>query len=702
LSPPAASPAAAPSRPFAPLWLHCPGPPPPEHSTARGEQLQSPSQLFKHERFLALVKSLGLASAQFSKNGNKNWTICLLEELKPKVNELRVGRLKWVLSTAMPLRSDFKVVFNGEPIVSSKETFKRIVQFQPQDLPKARIDGINKATGGDWKVANGMLSSSEFPSGVNGEIIVTDRSLVSGKSDDIDRSHGFFVRVRGRLVNESDPLFGLHPLSHQTFNAFRADLNIDDLNSIVTAPRDDVERGTLRDHVIRLLNELFNEARARFEQHQKDDADKEGRKKEGERRYVEPRLLEHPIANTIAAYGGEGAGGEPDKSWFYLDTAGIDTKAAVESLYQDRKEYKFTYSGLGRSERLVKFDPTTRVFKLNDDHDVVVAHGDDPRARTLLEDMSAAEVLLEVYLRDAGVPISLIGDVLERRDLLLRALSKEAVYSLEAIAKSLEDSGNNEYDLEIALVSAMRALGFNAEHISGAGEPDGLARFNDYTRPETLITLEAKSSAQIPSLGQLDFGGLDEHKKRYKAQYCLMVAPDYPGKTKEDNAAAARAKNSQISCWRITSLAQCVRAAKDKLITAQDIIDVITTAFAPNDVNIAVGKLLSRSSESRLLNAIFDVLQAFFSGTRGPDEPRTLGHISGRLSVTPGFEGTKDDDVRLAIRKIEAGSKGALQYHKGQILLLTGVEDLERRVASLLGRPAKPLRKGGLRTDDKG
>ena len=50
-------------------------------------------------------------------------------------------------------------------------------------------------------------------------------------------ARGFFVYVRGRLVNEEDARFGLHELSHATLNRFRADINADDLDTIVTANR---------------------------------------------------------------------------------------------------------------------------------------------------------------------------------------------------------------------------------------------------------------------------------------------------------------------------------------------------------------------------------------------------------------------------------------------------------------------------------
>ncbi|WP_205297533.1 hypothetical protein, partial [Escherichia coli] len=49
------------------------------------------------------------------------WTLVLLEDLKPDAEELREGRLKWVLSTAMPLVSGFKVFLQGDKVESSKQ-----------------------------------------------------------------------------------------------------------------------------------------------------------------------------------------------------------------------------------------------------------------------------------------------------------------------------------------------------------------------------------------------------------------------------------------------------------------------------------------------------------------------------------------------------------------------------------------------------
>lgn len=62
---------------------------------------------------------------------------------------------------------------------------------------------------------------------------------------------------------------------------------------------------------------------------------------------------------------------------------------------------------------------------MNADHELVIAHEDEPGARALLEDVVTAEALLEVYLREQGLSRHAVGEVLERRDLLLRSLTRD-------------------------------------------------------------------------------------------------------------------------------------------------------------------------------------------------------------------------------------------------------------------------------------
>lgn len=169
------------------------------------------SSLLSQEDLVANIAAVGIDSDRLEQG--QQWTLVILEDLKDSVQEMKHGRLLWVLSTAMPLGDEFKCYVNGDQVLSSKENAEKVVSFGVTELSEARLSSLNKKYGENWHVKDGALVSSSFPAGVTGIAYVTRQSLY-GKSDDIARSNGFFVRVRGRLVDTDDPLFGMRPLSN--------------------------------------------------------------------------------------------------------------------------------------------------------------------------------------------------------------------------------------------------------------------------------------------------------------------------------------------------------------------------------------------------------------------------------------------------------------------------------------------------------
>lgn len=668
-------------------------------------------KVFRSEKlFREICESVGV-DADHLTNGESTWTLCVLESLKPKAADLKVGRLNWVLRTAMPLRLDFKIWVNGDQLQSSKADYQTVVDFEVKDLAAHRIAALN-AKADDvrwhWKSSGAALVSDVFPNGVSGRAIVTDRSLVQGKSADIGRSHGFFVKVRGRLVNQKDELFGLHALTHATFNFFRADVEADDLNPEVTAPREGLEAGPRASAIQALLLELFNDARSRQGEAERAAAETEKRKREHERSFVPARLVERPIADTLSMYSGSDEAPDADDTYFFIAPQSAETlTAVVDQLYSERQRFKYDYVSLGRTDRLVKFDPSTATFSMNGDHELVTAYSDDPRASALLEDIATSEVMLEIYMREAGIDSFKIGEVLERRDLLLRSLSQDRVWSLDSIAQQLRDSVNDEFNLEIALVAAARAVGFNAKHISKAGEPDGIARFVDFKMGETKITLEAKSSDKVPSLSSLDFAGLAEHVARHSAQGSLLIAPSYVGekvKKKDEDGAALesavehRAVTNRISCWTIEDLARVVTAAESHQIGASQIIDIVLNKFRPVDVHTAVEQLLKRINMRETYREILAALRELGRDGRLPQTTRTVQHISAVVTLSSNLsQPLGDEEIRAALVEMSNASRGMLRVNENAILLNGDLDELERRIAALTGDPGSPRRPGTFR-----
>jgi Histidine kinase-, DNA gyrase B-, and HSP90-like ATPase len=638
----------------------------------------------------SVIESLDLDSAAFKK---EHWTLALVEDLKPKAVDIKLGMLKWVLSTAMPLGTDFHVYLNKSEVKSSKERATKLVDFQLSELPQKRLNQLKDATGVEWKIEDDKLVTTDFPSGITGRVFVTEKSLYGAKSDDIARSHGFFVKVRGRLINQLDPYFGVFPKSYEVWNSFRADINADDLDELVMSSREDLEASQKKKHVESLLGELFNEARTQYQKVKDAQEDQQRTKKEDEREFVAPRLVEEPLADALLQGSADASDG-----WFYLAVdKTTDVSILVDRLYnQPRTKYSFSYEKLGRNGRLFRYEPADGRFVINDDHEFVQEHAEDARERGLLEDIVTAEVMLEANLRRSGVRTSVVTDVLNNRDTLLRSLSKERRFSLVAMASSLRDASGDEHDLEVALVYCARALGFAAKHISGAGEPDGLGTFVDYPLGERTIILEAKSSATVPSLSAIDFAGLHSHMVRYKATGCLLIAPDYPGKTVEDNEAAARAENLKISCWTVDQLASVVENVEKRHITANAILEVVTTCFKPASVTARIKALLVEPTwkHQDLYRAIVAALRDL-EGT-GADAVRDVSMVLGVLAGRPEFKGIKKKDVEDSVLQLSSSSKGAITFRaeQGKIIVHTGWDELERRVAALTGVSGVP-RKGG-------
>jgi hypothetical protein len=255
-------------------------------------RIQDTRALNDSRAFQAASKVLATGASANELDSMPTWTIVVLEDLKEKAYQLAKGRLRWVLETAMPLESDFALFLDGGPVASSKEHYEKLVHFTIDQLDEERLRDLGPVTGESWTKIPGGVSSSSFPSGITGEVFVTKQSLYAagGKSEDLGRSHGFFVRVHNRLINEADPLFGARPLSFTTWYRFAAVVEASDLNRYVTASRDDIEQTDVKARLRELLIQLFNQARERFEAQEKAQSEENRRRKEGVRDYVSTEL----------------------------------------------------------------------------------------------------------------------------------------------------------------------------------------------------------------------------------------------------------------------------------------------------------------------------------------------------------------------------------------------------------------------------
>lgn len=212
----------------------------------------------------------------FGDEAEDSWTVAIISDLKPMAIELSVGKLRWVLSTAMPLRDDFSQYLNGQKVVASKASvnqvgtwvlgkdFSSIPSPAPKELEVDADENFSQAEYQHYLLVDKLLGP------VSGYLELFEDPIDGGKSEAVGRSNGFFVYVHGRLINPDDSGFGIdrNSLRHGTFSRFRLVINIDRLDASLRSSRETLLADPVVARTRELLRGLFNFARTKLDEHE--------------------------------------------------------------------------------------------------------------------------------------------------------------------------------------------------------------------------------------------------------------------------------------------------------------------------------------------------------------------------------------------------------------------------------------------------
>ena len=204
----------------------------------------------------------------------QTWTVAVLSDLKARGPGIQLGRLRWILRTALPLGDQFKLWFNAEELESTK------IDASP---PWEFVVGETDATLDGWPYKDAIVAQTDGPPAVQlehagrlrGTAQLYGSSLKGGRFDERARSHGFFVKVRDRLVNLDDETFGIDvELSHGVLTRFRMEVYADGLDQHLSSPRESIQESPALDEVRDYLLSVFNRARVwRAKQEEQTDSD---------------------------------------------------------------------------------------------------------------------------------------------------------------------------------------------------------------------------------------------------------------------------------------------------------------------------------------------------------------------------------------------------------------------------------------------
>jgi hypothetical protein len=639
-------------------------------------------QLTEDEAKQALKEWMAVAAFQrcgfklFGAGATKSWTFAILSDLKGKVHEIRRGRLEWVLRTALPLRDDFAIYLDGAKLQPSKAGKGRIKKWilgkDIDELPKPAPDEIEATEDKNQPTDSETRFALEHPAvgRITGYAEVY-RDLLTGKSDELGRSHGFFVYVLGRLINPDDGHFGIPPdeLRHGSFGRIRIVVHMDRLDEYLQSDREHIRQGPVLDDARNILRGIFNKIRPELEKADEEEAP--GAKLARKLAFSPASLARRPIIEMArAALAGRIRSryiafpqalttNERDNLLVMLETRAETPERFIAGI-------DFVYDATS-DDGIAVYDALSGRLRVNGLHPFVGAFFDEFTSKTSglpLEMFSMAEVLLEAHLYQSGLKQDQIDAVMTARDQLLRYVAQESGRRTAlTVANALRNARNDENRLEIEVVEAFRSLGFDATRVGGKGKPDGVAKAHlspgaDGKPRRYATTLEAKSKKRDGAkLKTKTFGVSTIVRQRDEArcEHAIVVAPAFdhtPGKASalareikaDRDSTAANGRPRTITAIHVEDLARLVQLRPVKRLDLAKIREMLQTCSMPEQCKEWIDKVeketVIKPPYGKIINAIHALQQEY---DMAPVEYGALRVALGR--ETPPYKVQTNEDL---------------------------------------------------------
>ena len=444
----------------------------------------------------------------FGTGGHKgSWTATALSDFKDLYRRLQTGTLRWVLSTGLPLHTNFQIWLNGVKLTSSKETMTPLKTVQ-----------INKNLPGIGPI--------------KGKASIYEKTLTGGKSDQIARSNGFFVRVRKRVINLEDELFGIEAQNHSAWSRFALEIDADGLRDHLLSSREGVRDSDAIRAFRQELRAAFNSCRAAYEaRNTQRNLDVLQLLQDNPSSWIyDPLLLS---VRNMTQSGAES---------FYVSAPRNVQETDVPLWLHDFEDHvrekpfeKMLFEGFGQNAPVLRYDPDSRNLVVNADHPFIDKLSDEGRRQRFAKLFASSESLLEGQLQDHGISRAVIASLLDDRDRALRLLAGYDVPTAQEVIRRLRNATHDSTALERAAGSVFQVIGFHYQRKGGyESGPDGvlsarLGRHGDSSADYKLV-YDAKQTNQpsVPA-DKVIHSSLEGFRREWNADYGFFIAERYEG-----------------------------------------------------------------------------------------------------------------------------------------------------------------------------
>lgn len=614
------------------------------------------------------------------------WTLALLTGLREAASQIKIGRVRWLLRTALPLGSSLSLVLNETIVTSSKIDATATAEWTigpGLDLGALMVDGVEWTTRAEADSVylcppavemDGQQQAAKEFGPITGKFRLYAEPLSGHKSDTLGFSNGYLVNVRGRVVNLDDPAFGIEDHRHGTWPRFRATVRADGLHEYLTVNRQDFVKGTAYRAFQAFLRSLFNKARALDERRAREFP------KAGEILTKAWGVLPlQPLSQLVL----EGLQ-RPEAMPSFVDGSGVsDFGTALEQWEEAAAERpgdliaKVEFGELSPEAGLVKYDLAGRRIVVNKNHPFALENDETEEQRRLLLDAALVDLLTQAYMVNRGIDRGLIDDAWEYRDRTFRILTQVNRRSAAQITRMLLDSTDHADGFEIIVTEALRHLGFEVEHLANPGEPEGVATAptppaQGHKSTVYSFTYDAKSSQDGKvQTKDVAVAGLVKHRDDHDANHILVVAPDY-----QAGGLVSQCRKHGVTPMRANALATLLMLAATTgpldLVGFRTVFELAD----PDEVQAWVTALVRERQKGKRVP--LDVFLSALSkiGYRNPNSV-TTSVIADRISQLPGVTWYPPEaEVRNLVAGLSVLVPELIQIQGEQVYLTTTPQKL--------------------------
>ena len=647
------------------------------------------------EPWISAALQLGAPLASLLDEEPGSWTVAIMSDLKQMASDIRLGRLKYILSTAMPLRDDFRLYLNGQPVEPHKILKERLGTWtlgkDLLDIPKPAPTDLEQRA--DYSVSiddmqrYGLVNSEVGR--VWGYVEVFEDPIDTGKSLAlIGRSNGFFVYARGRLLNTHDSGFGIdrNKLRHGTFSRMRVVLHADRLDDELRSSRESMREGEVLTQVRHLLHGLFNFARSKLVAAQEMS---DPRLRLTQRLASSPAsLAERPIILGVQEAMLKGLSLRTVEYPRGLSAA--DQERFLESLYERAESAeglitRVELQDLSQERSIALLDVDSGVLAINTLHPFVANFLDDfvdDKRNLPLELFAASEVVLETKLLDSGLSSDLVDVIMAERDELLRELARtRGRTNALIISNELVDSVHDKNALEDAVVAAFQSLGFHAVRKGGKNQPDGIAEAflsaSAGVSQRYRISLEAKSketSGTRVKKDAIQVSTVARHRNEHDCNWAVVVGPDF-STSLGPKSAVLREINEDfkkygpmrgITLVRASDLARLVRHAPVRRVSLTELRTLFETCRGPDDSAQWINEVVEREPVAHQYRQVLATI--WQEQKEDESEPVTYGALRTALRKDHGIM-IGDTDLQDLCRALEQMAPGHIYTNERSVEL---------------------------------